>query len=495
MTDEFAHPGQDDQPPQPVPTSDEIGSDQTGSEHPTSEHPTSELPTSELPGGSYPGAWGGYAPPTPEYGAPEYGTSGYGAPEFGAPEFGAPQFAGPVHGYAPPPAFGPPPAFAPPAAPVHPEGGSERRNRTVLVAAVLAAVIGGGVGAGTVAIADHTGGSTRSSGITVTNQTAQNSPKLDGTVTAAAAKITPSVVTINVSGQSESGTGSGVILRTDGYILTNNHVVAVAGTSGTISVLTSDGRTAAATIVGTDPSDDLAVIKVSGLGNLSAATFAKSSDLVVGQSVVAVGAPLGLSNTVTAGIVSDLARPVQTGDSTGGSTSTLPVFSAIQTDAAINPGNSGGPLVNLNGDVVGIDAAIASTGSGGVTVPGQSAQSGSIGIGFAIPSDEASRIAGELIATGKATHAVIGVTVQESSTTNTATVGATIASVTANSPAASAGLKVGDVVTKVDSQLITADVDLVAAVRSYAPGTTIELTYTRAGVSATVKVKLGSASS
>jgi putative serine protease PepD len=408
----------------------------------------------------------GYADPSTLYGyGPAYSSAQYPAPQYPAPDYPAPQYS------------------APTAAP-KPTG----MRRNVVTAALVAAVVGGAVGATTAAIVDHNDSKTVSSGITVTNQTAANSPALNGTVTAAANKIIPSVVTLSVSGPSESGTGSGVILRTDGYVLTNNHVVAVAGSGGSIQVLTADGRTAPASIVGTDPSDDLAVVKIN-LAGLTAATFGKSSSLVVGQTVVAVGAPLGLSNTVTSGIVSNIARPVQTGDSTSSA-----VFNAIQTDAPINPGNSGGPLVDLNGAVVGIDAAIASAGSGGVTVPGQSTQSGSIGIGFAIPSDEASRIAGELIATGKATHAVIGVNVGATSA-NSAVTGATISSVTANSPAQQAGLAVGDVVTKVNSQLMTESVDLVAAIRSYAPGSKVTLTYTRGGTTHTTEVTLGTAAS
>ncbi len=224
------------------------------------------------------------------------------------------------------------------------------------------------------------------------------------------------MVTINVAGQSESGTGSGIILNTDGYILTNNHVVSVAGTSGQIQVH-HQRRTESGT------GQDRRHRPVRRPGRHQGGRAEEPDQgrlrligaLQVGQSVVAVGAPLGLSNSVTSGIVSNIARPVTTGDSTS-----TAVFDAIQTDAAINPGNSGGPLVNLNGDVVGINAAIATANSGGVQVPGQQTQqSGSIGIGFAIPSDEAARIAGQLIATGKATHAIIGVTVAADSTSNT----------------------------------------------------------------------------
>jgi putative serine protease PepD len=284
--------------------------------------------------------------------------------------------------------------------------------------------------------------------------------------------------------------GSGVIVDADkGYILTNNHVIATATAgNGTIKVTLADGRTVSATVVGTDPSDDLAVLKVK-LTGLTAATFASSSALQVGQTVVAVGAPLGLSDTVTAGIVSNTARPVTTGDSNNDQA----VFNAVQTDAAINPGNSGGPLVNLNGDVVGINAAIATDQSnGGLQVPGQQSSSGNIGIGFAIPSDEAGRIATELIATGKATHAVLGVSVGGSNATQGS--GAVIRSVTSGSPADKAGLRVGDVVTALAGQRIDQADALVAAVRSHAPGQQVKLTYTRGGSSSTVSLTLGESS-
>jgi putative serine protease PepD len=204
--------------------------------------------------------------------------------------------------------------------------------------------------------------------------------------------------------------------------------------------------------------------------------------------VVAVGAPLGLSETVTSGIVSATARTVRSGDNNEA------VFAAVQTDAAINPGNSGGALVDLNGNVIGINAAIASTTSSGVTVPGQpTTQSGNIGIGFAIPSDEAARIANELITTGKATHAVLGVEVQSS--TSTTSTGAVLHAVTKGGSAASAGLQAGDVVTAVDGVRISEGDDLIAAIRSHAVKDSVTITYTRGGTSHTVKVTLSSAES
>jgi putative serine protease PepD len=410
--------------------------------------------------------------PTQTYGG--YPNTGYGYPTAAYPQY-SPQYATQY----PQPGYGTPATSAPPAEP------RRRVGSVIAVAAVTAAVFGGGVGAGVAALVSN---DSNNGGLSISNASAKQSPKVDGSISAAAAVIQPSVVTINVDGAQESGTGSGVIIRSDGYILTNDHVVAVAANGGTMSVVTNDGQQTKATLVGADPSDDLAVVKVVGLSNLKAATFGKSANLIVGQAVVAVGAPLGLSDTVTSGIVSNVARPVITGDSTSASSQT--VFDAVQTDAAINPGNSGGPLVDLNGHVVGINAAIATAGSGGLQLPGQpTQQSGSIGIGFAIPADEASRIANELITTGKATHAVIGVTVQD----NSSGTGATIKTVTANSAAADAGMQAGDVVTKVGTQLISDDTSLIAAIRSRAPGETVDVTFTRGGSAETVKVKLGSA--
>ena len=369
--------------------------------------------------------------------------------------------------------------------------GKRPRSRTLLITALLAALVGGGVGGGVVAVAEHDNGNSVNTGLRITNATGAPAAQLDGTIGAAAAKIRPSVVTIQVSGAQQSGTGSGVVIRQDGYILTNDHVVSIGSGTGTIEVTLADGRTAAGKIVGRDTSDDLAVIKVDGIDNLPAATFAKSSSLSVGQTVVAVGAPLGLSDTVTSGIVSNVARPVRAGDNDQA------VFEAVQTDAAINPGNSGGPLVDLNGSVVGINAAIASDGSGGgLQIPGQPAQqAGNIGIGFAIPADEASRIASELIATGKATHAVLGVQVGGNQSTTQSQPGVPLRSVTAGGGASKAGMKTGDIITSIDGQRVTTADSLIAAVRNHAPGQQIKITYVRDGKSTQVEVTLGSSDS
>jgi putative serine protease PepD len=396
--------------------------------------------------------------------------------------------SGQDYGGYPPPAYPHPPAGSAPTPP--PPYGSDargrRQRRTIIAAAGVAALIGATVGATTVAFTRDSGRGGGTAGLTFSTQAAP-AAKVDGSISAAAATIGPSVVTIKVSSASVQDTGSGVIIRQDGYILTNNHVISNVAGGGSLTVTLKDGRRVSGKVVGTDSSDDLAVVKIAIIG-LRAAAFASSASLVVGQTVVAVGAPLGLSDTVTSGIVSNTARPVQTGD---GSTQGA-VFNAVQTDAAINPGNSGGPLVNLAGAVVGINAAIATDQSqGGLQVPGQST-SGNIGIGFAIPSDEASRIAGELITKGKASHAVLGITVGNPAASST---GATVKSVNANGPAANAGLRAGDIVVRLDTQLIEDANALVAAVRSHAPGDTVTATYRRGTVTHTVTVRLGSASS
>ena len=426
---------------------------------------------------------GGYYPGYASTSYPSPAGPGYSGPSYPGPSYPGPSYPG--AGYPQAPVTGPGgPSLggAPDGTTGRPGTLRQRPLLPMLIAILIAALIGGTVGAITVAVADRNGGST-DTGLKITNDTSAPAAKTDGTVGAAASKIRGSVVTINVSSGQAAGTGSGVILRSDGYILTNDHVVSTAANGGSIQVVLNDGRSSTATIVGRDTSDDLAVIKVNGLNGLTAATFAKSSELTVGQTVVAVGAPLGLSDTVTSGIVSNVARPVRSGDNDQA------VFQAIQTDAAINPGNSGGPLVDLNGSVVGINAAIATDNSGGgLQIPGQTQQSGNIGIGFAIPSDEASRIASELMANGKAYHAVLGVSVRSTSSTTAA--GVALSSVSGGSAAAKAGLKVGDVITAVDTTRVTTADSLIAAVRSHAPGETVRIAYTRNGQAATANVTL-----
>jgi putative serine protease PepD len=310
-----------------------------------------------------------------------------------------------------------------------------------------------------------------------------------GSVEQVAAKVVPSVVKLETAMGRQSEEGSGIILSSDGLILTNNHVVAAGAKGGqlggqsTTTVTFNDGRTAPFTVVGTDPSSDIAVIRAQGVSGLTPIAIGSSSNLKVGQDVVAVGSPLGLEGTVTTGIISAMNRPVASGGDAGDQNS---VLDAIQTDAAINPGNSGGALVNMNGELVGINSAIASLGD----TSGPQAQSGNIGLGFAIPVDQAKRIADELIQTGTATHASLGVQVGNDATVN----GAKIMEVVSGGAAAQAGLPSGAVVTKLDDRVIGSADALVAAVRSKAPGDTVTLTYSDpSGASKTVQVTLAQA--
>ncbi len=296
-----------------------------------------------------------------------------------------------------------------------------------------------------------------------------------------AQRVLPVVVSIDVRGSNgNGGTGSGFVVRADGYIVTNNHVVADAADGGTITVHFNDGSTADGRIVGRSPAYDLAVVKVSRTG-LPIATLGDSDDVVVGDQCIAVGSPLGLAGTVTSGIISATHRPVTTGAASGSEPSYL---SALQTDAAINPGNSGGPLVDGQGRVIGVNSAIATLGTSG------SEQSGSIGLGFSIPVNQARRVAEQLIQRGYATYPVVGAGLDPTYDG----VGVRIARITAGGGAEKAGLQVGDVVVSVDGKPVTAPEELIVAIRSKQPGDTIELGYRRGGTgsaTSTATVTLG----
>ncbi|GHF01233.1 serine protease PepD [Amycolatopsis deserti] len=354
----------------------------------------------------------------------------------------------------------------------------QRRGPGKLVAgvAVLALIVGGGAGAaGGYLTAQNSGGASYNAlEQPVPAQQTASAPA--GSVEAVAQKLSPSVVELQVSGRSGQGEGSGFVLSTDGYILTNNHVVEVAAEGGSIQAVFQDGTKAAASIVGRDPTTDVAVVKVDGVKNLTPVALGNSDDLNVGQSVVAIGSPFELAGTVTSGIVSALHRPVRAGGSEGDQTT---VMSAIQTDAAINPGNSGGPLANLSGQVIGINSAIYSPQSSGM---GQT-EATNAGIGFAIPINQARRTAQEIIDTGKATQTFIGANVSDAQQG-----GALIAGVQAGSPAEQAGLKQGDVVTKVEDLVINDADGLIAAVRTRAPGDKVTFTLSDGR---TVQVTLG----
>ena len=364
-----------------------------------------------------------------------------------------------------------------------------RRERgpaaVIAAAAVVAALVGGAVGAGAswYAVNRAEDRNVRDASASLGTGTSTPRDTTPGSVASIARNVLPVVVSLEVETGSGSGTGSGVIIRKDGYIVTNNHVVADARS---ISVTLADGTTAAATVVGTDPDTDLAVIKARVTG-LPVAELGRSNDLEVGDPVVAIGSPLGLAGTVTSGIISALNRSLDVPASTG---RPLLLVNAIQTDAAINPGNSGGALVDRAGRVIGINSAIASLGGG------FGGSSGSIGVGFAIPVDEARAVAEEIIRTGRATHPFLGIsgndiTPQTAQQFNlTAKEGALVLEVTPGGPAAEAGLRARDIIVRLGDDAISSMGDLIGAIRSHRIGESVEVAYIRDGKEATVKVTL-----
>jgi putative serine protease PepD len=305
--------------------------------------------------------------------------------------------------------------------------------------------------------------------------------------TAVADKAVPSVVTISATNGPSGSTGSGDIIRSDGYVLTNNHVVSIAATGGTIEVLLSDGKTYPASITGRDPQTDVAVLKVGGPASLPAIPLGSSASVRVGQPVVAVGAPLGLSSTVTAGIVSALDRSVEVPSDNG---TTALLISAVQTDAAINPGNSGGALTNCSGELVGVPTANAT-----VANEAGHAGGGSVGLGFAIPVDLAKAIADEIIATGTVTHSYFGLDVvvvpPAAAEQGGKAAGLYVNAVTPGGPAEVAGLRPGDVITAVDGKAITDANQLALLTLTTKPGQTVTVTYEREGQSASAMVIAG----
>jgi putative serine protease PepD len=365
--------------------------------------------------------------------------------------------AGPTTQLPPPSPYGPHPA-----APAVPDAG-RRRGGVLAGVTVLALLVGGAAGAaGGYLVADSQSGSNGPvvNALNETPPSKQTVAAPAGTVEAVAEKVSPSVVQLQVQGRTSAGEGSGFVISSDGLIVTNNHVIAGATDGGQIVAVFANGNSARATIVGRDPNSDVAVVKAQDVNNLTPVELGRSDDLRVGQSVVAIGSPFELSGTVTSGIVSALHRPTRAGGEQGDQST---VLDAIQTDAAINPGNSGGPLVDLQGRVVGINSAIYSPRTGEVAA-------GSVGIGFAIPIDQARRTADEIAKTGKATQTVLGVKVGDSPQG-----GARVVEVTPDGPAAKAGLKVEDVVVKFGDRRIDTSDALVAAVRSQTPGTTVKL--------------------
>jgi putative serine protease PepD len=435
-------------------------------------------------------------PQTQQWQQPAYGAEqpAYGAeqPAYGAeqPAYGAEQ---PAYG-AEQPAYGVAgqPAWAQPVATDTRPAGTPGRGRKIFVAgaaAVLIALAGGGIGAATVLAMDGDSGNSA----VATSNSAVTRVVDRSSLAQIAAAVQDSVVSITT----QSGEGSGVILTADGYIVTNNHVVSTAQ-GDTVNVIFADGKKATATIVGTDPRTDLAVIKASGVSGLKISSFGDSSKMQVGDTVLALGSPLGLEGSVTAGIISAKDRTIQTNDeqgqeqtpqnpfgrqdpqgqvpqSQGGVTS---MSGLLQTDAPINPGNSGGALVNINGEVIGINSAIATSGD----------STGNIGLGFAIPSNKAKQVADQLMAGKKVSHPALGVSVAEAEGG-----GALVRTVTEGGAAAKAGIQQGDVITSVNGKAINDSDDLVGIVQSASVGDKVTIVFTRDGAQKTVTATLAEA--
>nr|WP_328707512.1 trypsin-like peptidase domain-containing protein [Streptomyces sp. HM190] len=362
-----------------------------------------------------------------------------------------------------------------------------RRGKKILVVgAVLIALVSGGVGGAVGAYLERNGGVGE---VELPQSGGGTSGRAPDSVAGIAASALPSVVTLHVSGSDAQGTGTGFVLDRRGHILTNNHVVEPAGDDGEITVTFSGGETAEASLVGRDSGYDLAVVKVSEVGGLKPLPLGNSDDVRVGDPVVAIGAPFDLANTVTSGIISAKERPITAGGD-GGDRSDVSYVDALQTDAPINPGNSGGPLVDVNARVIGINSAIRSAGSGSEADGGQA---GSIGLGFAIPINQGKRIAEELINTGKATHPVIGVTLDMDYSGDGARVGDdSDGTVKQGGPADRAGIRAGDVITEVDGRRVHSGDELIVKVRAHRPGDRLELTLQRDGGERKVTLTLGS---
>ena len=351
-----------------------------------------------------------------------------------------------------------------------------RRSLTpVVVICLVTALLAGGLG-GTLGYLFAVRGGVASGGGTQLGAAQQQVPaaanRAPDSFAGVAKKVLPSVVTVRVTG----AIGSGFVVSADGYVITNDHVVDGAGT--TMSVSFSDGSTAGATLVGRDPESDIAVIKIAKTG-LTPVTIGNSDSIAVGDPVLAFGSPLALVNTVTEGIVSALDRTIEAGDPGG----TTRYYAAIQTDAAVNQGNSGGPLVDAAGEVIGVNSVIRSVG-------GTETEAGNIGLAFAIPINQARRVATDIIDHGKARRTVIGADVESPTATGASTGGARLRSVEPSGPAAAAGLKAGDVITKLDHHVLTGGTDLIALVRKYAPGTVVPIEYRRGSKTSTVSVTL-----
>ncbi|MFF9280628.1 S1C family serine protease [Streptomyces griseosporeus] len=417
----------------------------------------------------------------------------------------------PVQGTAPAPAPGPAPAPTPTPDPwarydpwavaragalQHPGSAAEserrvrrRRRRGVVGAALALALVSGGIGGVVGTYLERNGGV----GAVELPQAGKEPPgRAPDSVAGIAARALPSVVTLHVTGAESAGTGTGFVLDTRGHILTNNHVVEPAGGDGEITVVFNGGQTAKAEVVGRDSGYDLAVVKVTGVKGLKPLPLGNSDNVQVGDPVVAIGAPFDLEGTVTSGIISAKERPITAGGEKGDG-SDVSYVDALQTDAPINPGNSGGPLLDSRGRVIGINSAIRSAGSGSDADGGQA---GSIGLGFAIPVNQGKRVAEELINTGRATHPVIGITLDMDYAGDGARVDSRGSgggpAVTTGGPGDRAGIEPGDVITAVDGQRVHSGEELIVKTRAHRPGDRLELTVERGGKERKVSLVLGS---
>ncbi|MFH8291113.1 trypsin-like peptidase domain-containing protein [Streptomyces sp. NPDC018059] len=472
-----------------------------------------------------PGPWAPAPPVQHPAATPAHGTTLPAAPQGGTPPHGT-QGPAPLHGTTPPPPGaaapapygGAPHAQAPAPQPGQPQGAQgaprqpydpwnqplqqisslppetrekqrKRARRLVVVGVALIALVSGLIGGALGSYLERNGVDE----IEFPQADAESADRPRGSVAGIAAAALPGVVTLHVSGDSAQGTGTGFVLDGKGHILTNNHVVEPAGTGGEITVTFSGGDTAEAEVIGRDSGYDLAVVKVSHVRGLKPLTLGNSENVQVGDPVVAIGAPFDLANTVTSGIISAKERPITAGGEKGDG-SDISYVDALQTDAPINPGNSGGPLVDSKARVIGINSAIRSAGDGSDMKGGQA---GSIGLGFAIPINQGKRVAEELINFGKATHPVIGVTLDTDFTGD----GARIAdkgkdggpAVNTNGPGDKAGLKPGDVITEVDGAPVHSSDELIVKVRAHRPKDRLDLTIERGGRDREVTLVLGSA--
>ncbi|GFE04791.1 hypothetical protein Scani_10590 [Streptomyces caniferus] len=457
----------------PGPSAGPDGAAQDGPDGPFVPHPGDGGPRPAAAAGPYP------APPQPFAGLPgDHGPAGAQGPH-PAPHGAWQQYD---------------PWSAPlPGGPLAASPHDRRRRRGPLVAgAVALALLAGGIGGGIGAYVERYGGI---HDIRLPQSADDGGGRRPDSVAGIAQRALPGVVTIHVRGSAEQGTGTGFVLDRQGHILTNNHVVQPAGSGGEISVTFSGGQTAKAKVVGQDGGYDLAVIQVEGVTGLRPLTLGNSDSVQVGDPVVAIGAPFDLANTVTSGIISAKQRPITAGGEKGDG-SDVSYVDALQTDAPINPGNSGGPLVDARARVIGINSAIRAADSGSGL--GGGSQGGSIGLGFAIPVNQGKRVAEELINTGRATHPVIGVTLEMEYAGDGARVGEHSKSgkppVAPDGPAAKAGIKAGDVITKVDGAPVHSGEELIVKIRSHRPGDTLALTLLRGGKDRSVRLSLGSSS-